>query len=312
MRDEIKVNSPSQLIHFMQDIDLTAISTDRIQLPFVTGSNIETDILRLDKIHPFISGNKSFKLRYYLEEAKQLQKRTILTFGGAWSNHIIATAAACQLQHLKSIGIIRGEEPLVYSPVLKQAQAVGMKLCFISREDYSKEKIPLGLLDDDSYLIPQGGFGPLGAKGAADILNYTSKERYSQICCAVGTGTMMAGLIMGALPSQKIIGISVLKNNLQLEEDIAGLAGKMATNYEIIHAYHFGGYAKFDDGLIRFMNELYRLSTVPADIVYTGKLCFAIADLAQKNFFPPGSRILLIHSGGLTGNSSLKKGTLIF
>ncbi|HUR65176.1 MAG TPA: pyridoxal-phosphate dependent enzyme [Chitinophagaceae bacterium] len=296
----------------MQGIDLTAISTETITLPIDQKKNIETSILRLDKIHPFISGNKSFKLRYYLEEAKRLRKGTILTFGGAWSNHILATAAACKLEQFKSTGIIRGEEPPVYSLVLKQALEMGMKLCFISRDDFSKQKVPVELVNDDSYLIPQGGFGPLGAKGAADILNYTDKEKYSHICCAAGTGTMMSGLIMAASSSQKIVGVSVLKNNLQLQEHIRELTGEARNNYDIVHEYHLGGYAKHNEELIDFMNEFYRKTIVPTDIVYTGKLCFAIANLIQKNFFPQGSRVLIIHSGGLTGNASLEKGTLIF
>lgn len=296
----------------MQDIDLTAISTDHIRLPFVQQSDSETAILRLDKIHPMISGNKSFKLRYYLEEARQSGKRTILTFGGAWSNHLLATAAACRLADLKCMGIIRGEEPLAYSPILEQVKDLGMQLYFVSRDDYAKNILPTGLPNEDCYIIPQGGFGQLGAKGAEGILDHTVKEKFSHICCAAGTGTMMAGLIRSVLPIQKVIGISVLKNNYQLQEDVTTLSGTKGIGHLIIHDYSFGGYAKFNDELIAFMNELYRINAVPTDRVYTGKLCYAVADLLQQKWFPSGSRILLIHSGGLTGNASLKNGTLIF
>ncbi|MEP6700697.1 MAG: 1-aminocyclopropane-1-carboxylate deaminase, partial [Bacteroidota bacterium] len=162
------------------------------------------------------------------------------------------------------------------------------------------------------YFIPEGGYGKKGAKGAATILDYLKKENFSHICCAAGTGTMTAGLLMNSLPSADIISISVLKNNIDLEKNINKLVSVTEKKFHINHDYHFGGYAKYNVGLLEFMNEFYRHTGIPSDFVYTGKLFFAISDLIQNNFFTPGSRILMIHSGGLQGNASLKKGTLIF
>ncbi|HEY6505168.1 MAG TPA: pyridoxal-phosphate dependent enzyme [Chitinophagaceae bacterium] len=285
------------------------ISTDPVKL--LPEHGIEVAVLRLDKIHPVISGNKWFKLQYYLKEAKEQDKKRIITFGGAWSNHIVATAAACQMNNLESIGIIRGEEPISYSPTLLQATEYGMQLHFISREEYAEKKIPASLMNDENYLINEGGFGQKGAEGAAAILNYTKKD-FTHCCCAVGTGTMMAGLTMAVAPGQQLIGISVLKNNYQLNESVRSLVADRSKKWEIIHDYHFGGYAKHKPALIEFMNDFYRQTGIPSDFVYTGKLFYAVNDLAKQGFFPAGSRLLLIHSGGLQGNKSLEKGTLIF
>ena len=297
----------------IEHIDLNTISVDKLSLQILTEKKVEADVLRLDKIHSLVSGNKWFKLRYYLEEAKKLNKKTIVTFGGAWSNHILATAAACPLYNFNSIGIIRGEEAEKLSPTLIQAKELNMKLIFISRGDYAARRIPVEIIGNDYYLIDEGGFGIKGAAGAATILDYCEKKRYTHIACAVGTGTMMAGIIEASLPQQKVIGISVLKNNLELEENVKSLLPhNQKKHFKIIHDYHFGGYAKHKPALLSFMNSFYAQTNVPADFVYTAKLFYGITALLNAGFFEPESRILLIHSGGLQGNSSLNKGTLIF
>jgi 1-aminocyclopropane-1-carboxylate deaminase len=296
----------------MPDITISNITPDKIPLPLFIEKNVEVSVLRLDKIHPVISGNKWFKLRYYLEEAKQQKKNTIISFGGAWSNHIAATAATCHINGLNSIGIIRGEKMEKLSPTLSQAKRLGMQLIFINREDYGKKKIPSELNNDEYYFINEGGYGSKGAAGAATILDYCKKADYSHICCAVGTGTMMAGLINSSLAFQEVTGISVLKNNFELEENIKCLLNDREKIFRIIHDYHFGGYAKYKPRLIEFMNQFYRETMIPSDFVYTGKLFYAITDLIKNNFFPARSRLLLIHSGGLQGNASLDPGTLIF
>ncbi|MGQ0738399.1 MAG: 1-aminocyclopropane-1-carboxylate deaminase/D-cysteine desulfhydrase [Bacteroidota bacterium] len=297
---------------YMEGIRLSNISTDKITWPAFESNGIGADMLRLDKIHPLISGNKWFKLRYYLQEAKQQNKERIVTSGGAWSNHIIATAAACKLRSISCTGIIRGERPAVLSNTLQQAAELGMEFIFISRGDYAAQKIPEHLQNETNYTIPQGGYGVAGARGASEMLNYCDREKYTHICCAVGTGTMLAGLADAALPLQQVIGISVLKNNSQPEKDVKNLIKKENNNFRILYDYHSGGYAKYNVQLIYFMNEFFRQTGIPTDFVYTGKLSFAVTDLVQKDFFPPRSRLLLIHSGGLTGNASLKKGLLIF
>jgi 1-aminocyclopropane-1-carboxylate deaminase/D-cysteine desulfhydrase-like pyridoxal-dependent ACC family enzyme len=296
----------------MQDIQLDTISIDKLFVPLFDEKKVAVDILRLDKIHPLISGNKWFKLRYNLQAAKSENKKAIVTYGGAWSNHILATAAACNINNIRCYGIIRGEEAIKLSPTLLKAKELGMQLQFVSREDFQKGYIPYEFNLPDYYFIPEGGYGIPGAEGAATILDYCPKENYTHICCAAGTGTMTAGLVMGSLKTHQVISISVLKNNYSLEEEIKELISKQQKNFTLIHDYHFGGYAKYKPELIDFMNGLYRLSAIPSDFVYTGKLFFAIIDLISNNFFPPGSSLLLVHSGGLQGNSSLRNGTLIF
>ena len=295
----------------MQTIDLEKISTDNLSVPAYKEKNLEVDILRIDKIHPVVSGNKWFKLRYYLEEAQQQKKSTIVTFGGAWSNHIVATAAACRLNNLSSIGIIRGEESETPSSTLLEARQLGMQLVFISRDAYKSKELPASLRNrDDCYIISEGGYGIKGAKGAATILDHGLEKNYTHICCAAGTGTMTAGLLVH--PSQAdTISVSVLKNNFQLDDDIRQLIN-IKKKPIIIHDYHFGGYAKHTPALLSFMNEFYKQTGIPSDFVYTGKLFFTINDLVSNNYFKSGSKLLAIHSGGLQGNRSLSKGTLIF
>lgn len=286
------------------------ITVDTISL--ATDNEISADVLRLDKIDPVISGNKWFKLRYYLEEARSQHKKGILTFGGAWSNHIIATAAACQINGLSSIGIIRGEEPRQLSTTLLHAKELGMQFVFISRTAYQNREIPVAIQPEEYYIVNEGGYGIIGARGASTILEHCNNN-YTHYCCAVGTGTMMAGIINHTRAEQKTIGISVLKNNTGLEEMIRKLVlDKKDNRWNLIHDYPFGGYAKHQPALLEFMNEFYRQTGIPSDFVYTGKLFYAIADLVEKKYFPAGSRLLLIHSGGLQGNESLSPGSLIF
>lgn len=295
----------------MEELAFQNITTDLLTDPFFEEKNIEVSVLRLDKIHPVISGNKWFKLKFYLEEAVQKNKRTIATFGGAWSNHIVATAAACRMNGLKSIGIIRGEEPKELSQTLKDAKEYGMELFFLNRRDYKKKKVPDTILNEECYLIPEGGYGKKGAEGASTILNYCNKDHFTHICCAIGTGTMMAGLVNASSEDQEVTGISVLKNNFELEEKIHSLLNR-DSRFCLDHTYHFGGYAKYNQELIRFINEWYRLHHIPSDFVYSGKLFFAVRDLIANEYFPSGSKILIIHCGGLQGNRSLAKGLLIF
>ena len=295
----------------MDHIFLNSITTDAIDLPVLNDSGIKADVLRLDRIHPFIPGNKWFKLRYYLDDVIRCGKKKIITFGGAWSNHIIATAAISRSYGLQATGIIRGERPAIISSTLQQAKALGMQLVFISREEYKQKKVPPGS-GNDHYIINEGGYGKKGAEGAATILEHCQRNNYTHIACATGTGTMAAGLAMEAGKKIQVIAVSVLKGHDDLASNIFALTGKTKTNTRVIHDYHFGGYAKHTPALLNFMNDLYRQTSVPTDFVYTGKLFYGIADMAAKKYFAPGSRLLLIHSGGIQGNTSLDNGTLIF
>ncbi len=285
------------------------ISIDDVSSFYQQG--ITVHILRLDKISAVVSGNKWFKLRYHLDETKAHHKKGILTFGGAWSNHIIATAAICKMHGLKSVGIIRGEEPPQLSATLVKAKEFGMDLVFISRTAYQNKEIPPSIAINGYHIVNEGGYGYMGAKGASTILGYCG-DSYTHYICAVGTGTTMAGLINVTSPSQQVLGISVLKNNKGLEEMIQALVTGEGNNWKLTHDYHFGGYAKSQPSLLNFMNEFYEQTGIPSDFVYTGKLLFGISDLIVKNYFPAGSKLLVIHSGGLQGNNSLPEGTLIF
>lgn len=273
--------------------------------------DVEVAVLRLDKLHPVISGNKWFKLRFYLGHAVKQQKKGLLTFGGAWSNHIVATAAACRLQGLQAIGIIRGEEPSLYSAALEEAKQAGMQLHFITRADYKEKKIPAGINISEYLLVPEGGYGEEGAKGASTMLEIPDRS-FTHYICAAGTGTMTAGLINAAPAGSEVISISMLKNNHELEGMITPLLQPAHSSWQLLHEYSFGGYAKHTPGLLQFMNEFYAGTGIPSDFVYTAKLFYAVSDLIKKSFFPAGSRLLVIHSGGLQGNRSLPKGTLIF
>lgn len=282
-------------------------------LPSLYKFHTTADVLRLDLLHPVVSGNKWFKLKEYLKDAQRLRKKRIVTFGGAYSNHIVATAAASKKAGLKSTGIIRGERPPVLSQTLSDALSFGMELVFVSREDYRVKNIPAEIINDESYLVNEGGYGVKGMHGAADILKQTDVSAYKHIIAAVGTGTTLAGLINAGESHQKIIGIPVLKNNFSLQKEIETLLPeKKHQDITLIHDYHFGGYAKYNAELLQFMNDWYHQNKMPSDFVYTGKLFFALDDLVKKKYFPPQSKILIIHSGGLQGNRSLPKGTLIF
>ena len=284
----------------MQAPDLTKITTDKIHEYFLENKKVDLDVLRLDKIHPVISGNKWFKLKYHLDNFNAGNYKGIVTFGGAWSNHILATACACYLQKINCVGVIRGERPESPSTTLLEAIKYGIELKFISREDYSWRKT-----DEfpDYYTIPEGGAGPDGEKGAGEILQHIDRNNYTHIACAVGTGTMFNGIKKALSPDQQLIGIVVLKG---WKEE-----GK-SNSAKLICDYHFGGYAKSNAVLLGFMNDLFSATGIPTDIVYTGKLAYAIFDMIKKDHFLPASKIIMIHSGGLQGNASLQKDSLIF
>ncbi len=277
-------------------------------------NDCKTKILRLDAIHPTISGNKFFKLKLHIAKALAEGYSTIATFGGAYSNHVVASACACKEFGLQSVGIIRGEEPANKSDSLIKAVSFGMQLKYVSREDFKhKEAIENRYKDENYYWINEGGYSCLGAEGAKDICSWID-ESYTDIVCAMGTGTMMAGLVIGALPHQRVTGISVLKGATNLQKDMEALLKltDLQKDYEVIDGYHFGGYAKHPKELIDWMNLFYQQNELPTDIVYTAKLCYAVNDLMQKGYFKPNSKIMLIHSGGLQGNLSLPVGTLVF
>lgn len=282
-----------------------------------TNKNITTEVLRLDRIHPVISGNKWFKLKYHLQQALSEGKTGILTMGGAWSNHLVATALACQQAGLASIGIIRGEKPATLSDTLQEVQQYNMKLHFVSRESYDgADDLILRLQDEypDFHIVPQGGQSELGVKGAEDIIDLVPVNDYTHIACAVGTATMLSGLTRRLSGQQETIGISSLKTEDQDNNTLIDYVREMAPGkkFNIYFQYHFGGFARKSDALLGFMNDLYKRFSIPTDFVYTGKLFYGLRELADKDIIPADSKLLLIHSGGLQGNRSLPAGTLVF
>ena len=284
----------------------------------LSSSTIEASMLRLDKLHPIVSGNKWFKLRYYIEEAISQSCSTIASFGGPYSNHLVALAYVAKENNVKSIGYVRASKEDTVTPSLQEAQAYGMQLEFIGRTNFQKIKNDLlktnqhSSVDNNStYFIDEGGYGSIGAKGAATILNAHCKH-YTTIIAAVGTGTMLAGLINAAEAHQEIIGIPVLKNENTIEDEIKSLLINKAASFSLLHNFHQGGYAKTNPALFDFMNQLWTLEKIPTDIVYTGKLLMAVDSLLKEKYFKAGSKILVIHSGGLQGNRSLPLGTLLY
>jgi 1-aminocyclopropane-1-carboxylate deaminase len=278
---------------------------------------VTVSMLRLDTIHPVVSGNKIFKLHYFLDEALNSLHKQVITFGGAYSNHLAATAFAAHLRGLKSIGIVRGETPPQFSHTLLFCLQNGMQLEFISRSSYQKintEEFQNTLTKKygDHILIPEGGFSPKGAKGAKLIAHYFNSKNFTHICCAIGTATTFGGLINGCECEAGLIGFCVLKNLNDIEARLKELKVDPAKKYSFNGDYHFGGYAKKTAGLITFMNTFYEENKIPLDHVYTGKMMFGVYDLVSKDYFPPGSNILCIHTGGLQGNESLPRGTLDF
>lgn len=302
----------------MLNMQSIAIPIDAVEHPSILQRGIALHVLRLDKIHPVVSGNKWFKLKYYLQDALHQGFSTLLTFGGAYSNHIAATAYAAQEVGCNAIGIIRGEEPKQWSHTLLEASGLGMQFTFVSRGQYNKLKrnTSTALLEKQFgrvYIIPEGGYGTPGIQGAAEILQTASTQSYTHIVSAVGTGTTIAGILQQSSEQQEVIGISTMKNNVSLSDEIRSLVNApLPSRFRLIHDYHFGGYARHTPALFTFMNLFYQLTQIPLDFVYTAKMMYGIANLAEKDYFPPNSRVLAVHSGGLQGNGSLPAGTLLY
>jgi len=285
------------------DTPIFEISTSVSQM-----AGLRVIVKREDLNHPSVCGNKWWKLKYNLERAEREGQDTLLTFGGAYSNHIYATAAAAKELGFKSIGVIRGEAALPLNPTLSFAKECGMNLHFLSREDYRKKSEgsfveSLTARFGDFYLIPEGGSNSLAVKGCVEF----AKEKLSSVdfdylCLATGTGGTLAGIIEGLDGKQNVVGFSVLKNGDFLNEEVRGYlehSGKEYSNWNIQTGFHFGGYAKQTPELNQFILEMKQHHHLPLDPIYTGKMTAGVFDLMKKNYFARGSTILLIHTGGL-------------
>lgn len=286
----------------MNDFDVySPIHT--LSLPLSRLKNIQVDVKRDDMIHPFISGNKWRKLKYIIEKAKAENATHLVTFGGAWSNHILATACICASVGFKSTAYIRGED--VKNPVLQLCRVFGMNLIFTDRETYKNKKALFKKQhseDPSTFFVDEGGYSLEGAKGCEEIV-FDLPLQYDHIFCASGTGATLAGIVKGAekhQPNALVHGIPVLKGGDFIKSNALKLYPDLK-DFKIHLDYHFGGYAKSKPALIDFIKEFCSATGILIEPVYTGKTFFAVLDLIEKNKFNAGDKILIIHTGGLTG-----------
>ncbi len=287
------------------------VSIQEIRNRITSDAGVHLSLLREDQNHVSIQGNKYWKLFYNIKEAIAQQASCVITFGGAFSNHIHATAAATKASGIPSIGIIRGERPEPLNPTLNFAEQQGMQLEFVSRNTYRNKHEPeyIQSLRDTypgCYIIPEGGTNPLAIKGCKEwAKKRVPTNDYDIICIPVGTGGSITGWIL-THPHIRIIGYSSLKGNF-LQKDVANLIQQNQSKntdyhqWEINNEYHFGGYARHKPKLIQFINDFKRTSDIQLDPIYTGKMMYGIMNQIQNNHFPKGSRILAIHTGGLQG-----------
>lgn len=309
-------------------------SVQEVNDPVLKDSGIRLLVKRDDLIHEHISGNKWRKLKHNLREAAEQNHHTLLTFGGAYSNHIAATAFAAQKAGFSSVGVIRGEDDST-NPTLKFARESGMQLHFVSREDYREltHPVPIGR-DTPSlareresfaseaggeleekfgrfFLVPEGGANGLGVRGCAEILPEIDED-FDVVCCAAGTGTTLAGLLLSLKENQTLLGFPALKGGEFLKTEVERLMVESAlrppstVNSQLITDYHFGGYAKMKPEVLEFINGFQERTRIPLDPIYTSKMMFGIYDMIQNNRFEKGITILAIHTGGLQGWQGMK------
>ncbi|TAF02186.1 MAG: 1-aminocyclopropane-1-carboxylate deaminase/D-cysteine desulfhydrase [Nostocales cyanobacterium] len=290
-------------------------SIQKINSQIAASAGVELFVLRLDLMHPQVNGNKWFKLKYNLLEAEEKNFSTILTFGGAYSNHIFATAAAGNIFGFRTIGVIRGEETLPLNPTLSFAVEQGMQLIYVNRQTY-RQRHTTQLQEDlkqrfgEVFIIPEGGCNQNGIRGCTEII--PNLEVFDTICLACGTATTLAGIALSLDSKQRIIGFPVLKGGEFLQQEIEILTNNYLTSglpvpvdfpapWQLVYDYHFGGYAKFNQELIIFCQKFIQEYNIHLDYVYTGKMFYGVMNLLQQGVFQPG-KLLLIHTGGLQGN----------
>lgn len=282
----------------------------QIHLPVLKEQGVELYVKREDLLHPFISGNKYRKLKYNLQEAKKQKRLCLLTFGGAYSNHILATAAAGKEYGFTTVGVIRGEElgvdlekTLEQNPTLKQAHEFGMEFLFVTRKAYQQKTVPNFLKEleekyPNSYLLPEGGTNALAIKGCEEILT-KEDQVFTHVACAMGTGGTVTGIINSSKEYQEILVFPALKGNW-IQDEIESLEPKKQ-NWKIVSEYHFGGYGKVTSELVTFINNFKNQTQIPLDPIYTGKMLFGLLQEIEKGRFKRGSKIIAIHTGGLQG-----------
>ena len=276
--------------------------------PWLRKQGVHLDILRLDTIHPTISGNKWYKLKYNLRRAQQEGYDTLLTVGGAYSNHIYAMAAAGRAYGFHTIGLIRGEAHQPLNPTLRFAQDQGMQLHYLSRDEFRQLRnndnflIELQQRFGRHYYLPEGGANALAVRGCTEIVPADMDHDY--VACCVGTGGTLAGITISTAGRAKVLGFSALKGSF-LSEEVDRLtqqySGCTYDHYQLVSDYHFGGYARVKPPLIDFINRFYRATEIPLDPIYTGKMMYGLYDMIEQEHFAAGDQILAVHSGGLQG-----------
>jgi 1-aminocyclopropane-1-carboxylate deaminase len=300
-------------LNFDSVIDLSRAVLQPVEFPEPVP--VKIFVKRLDIIHPIISGNKWFKQKYNLLRAEEDGYNTLLSFGGAYSNHIHALAASGKEFGFKTIGIIRGEEHLPLNPTLQAVTDLGMHLFYVNRTDYRKKHLPefaewIYKKFGRVCLIPEGGTNVFALKGCSEIPSMIETD-YDFICCASGTAGTVSGVIAGAGGNKNILGFSVLRGGAFLVNNARNLihefCGRDFDNWSINLDYHFGGYAKINRELVLFIHQFNEINRVPLDPVYTGKMMYGVYDLARKGFFGKDKTIITLHTGGLQGIDGMKE-----
>lgn len=277
----------------------------KIEDPLLDRYEIELWMKRDDLLHPVISGNKWRKLKYYLDNALFSGVDSLISMGGAYSNHLHALAYVAKSLGLQSTGLIRGEQPDTLNPTLCDMQNWGMELKFVSRSDYRllrqyKGAHDLPGLKPRQYWLPEGGAQTFALKGITELVDEIDVS-YDVLCVPCGTGATLAGIINAAPVQTSILGFAALKNAGFLMNDIESLLPHPCTNWLINHNYHFGGFANTNPGLMTFILDFEDKTGIPLEPVYTGKMMFGLFELIAKNYFKPGQRIIALHTGGLQG-----------
>jgi 1-aminocyclopropane-1-carboxylate deaminase len=289
------------------------IPVQKLESELLLEKGITLLVRREDLLHPEVSGNKWRKLKYNLIAAAENDQETLLTFGGAFSNHIVAVASAGKLFGFKTIGLIRGEEHFPLNPTLQKTSENGMALHYLDRETYRQKNATefqekLKLQFGNVYIIPEGGTNKLALQGCAEIITEI-KEDFDVLCCSAGTGGTVAGLLTGLNGAKDLLVFSALKGDFlkaEIDQLTANFNGKTYQNWHLLTDYHFGGYAKTKPELFEFIREFEKQFGIPLEPIYTGKMFFGLFDLIRKDHFKTGTTIIAIHTGGLQGRGGFQ------
>ena len=288
---KININIPTPITEIKSDL--------------IASKKLSVFVKREDLIHPIISGNKWRKLKYNFEYMKQKKINKVLSFGGAYSNHLHALSWYANFNKIKSIGIVRGEKSTKLNSTLMFCKKNNMDLYYLDRDTYRTNKYSNDLIIDikkkfkNIHILPEGGCNFLGVKGCKEILDELD-EKYNFICASFGTGCTSAGIINSLRQNEYFLAFSSLKGGEKMKKNISDMSNN-SKKWQIISDYHFGGFAKKNKKLDDFIKDFYFNHKIKLDPVYTGKLFFGIFDLISRDYFKPKSKILIIHTGGLQG-----------